>query len=149
MIPHLCQAYEATEYRAADGAGEAGVRIGRASPALDALLNRHGAGSGVFVTAWNPRSERTDPAANEEAAARLAAEVAGLGLRALPHHGVPDDADWEAEQGLFVLDLDDAGAVALAERYGQNAIVCYARGRPARLVATRLFGASLDSVFAP
>ncbi len=77
-------------------------------------------------------------AVNAAAAAALAAEVQDRGYRALPHRGVGDDPAWPAEEGLFILDMPEDEAVALAERYGQNAIVVAERGRAARLVTTRL-----------
>ncbi len=55
---------------------------------------------------------------------------------ALPHSGVGDDPAWPAEEGLFIVDLDEAAARALAHAYGQNAIVWVERGSVPRLVET-------------
>lgn len=120
-----------------DGEQWLSVRLGRAAPEIDGLLTRLGAGGGTFVTAWNPRSEPTADTANAAAAGRLTAEIQARGLRALPHLGVGDDAGWAAEAGWFVLDLDEPAARALAEAYGQNAVVRIERGSPARLIETR------------
>jgi len=136
----LLQAYQATEYVAYDGPVAVGVRIGAHSPGLEAILERHGAASGTFITAWNPRSRPAAAEANRAAARRLAEAVAALGLTALPHRGVPDDPTaWTAEEGLLVLGLGEADAVALAEHFGQNAVVRIEPGAPARLVRTALF----------
>ena len=138
--PDLLRAYRATEYVAYDGDAASGVRIGARSAALEAILARHGAASGTFVTAWNPRSQQATEEANRAAAERLAEAVAALGLTALPHRGVPDDATaWTAEEGLFVLGLGEAEAITLAERFGQNAVVRIEPGAPAQLVRTGLF----------
>ncbi|HEV2676954.1 MAG TPA: DUF3293 domain-containing protein [Aliidongia sp.] len=88
------------------------------------------------MTAWNPRSQPTGPAANEAASAALAAEIGARGLRTLPHRGIGDDPAWPAEQGWFVLDLDETAARALAQAYDQNAIVWVERNHPVRLVET-------------
>lgn len=103
------------------------------------MLDRLNARSGSFVTAWNPRSAPATAAENAAAAATMAAEIEACGWRALPHRGVGDDPAWPAEEGWFVLDLDEATAQALAHAYGQNAIVRIEPGRPARLIETGWF----------
>lgn len=133
----LLAAYRSTSYRVLDGAGRvlAEARVDRASPSVDALLAAHGAGSGVFLSAWNPGSVARPAAANREAHARLLGELDRRGVRYLPHAGVGDDPSW-AEDGVFVLDLATDQAVALASAYGQNAIVVVAVGEPAALIFT-------------
>ena len=74
---------------------------------------------------------------NTAAAAALSTEIHARGWRALPHRGVGDDPGWPAEEGWFVLDLDTATVRALAEAYGQNAVVRIEPGEPARLIETR------------
>lgn len=139
-------AYRAARYQTIDGDRLLTARIGSPSPAFDALLAREGVTVGAFVTAWNPESRPTPEPENRRAAARLAAEVAALGLRALPHRGQGDDPRWPPEEGLFVLGLAEAGAVALAERYRQNAVVVVEPGEPARLVRTAWMDHAADGV---
>jgi hypothetical protein len=134
----LDSSYRATRYMVTDGTDEISVRIGMKAPALDALLDRHGASAAAFITAWNPGSRPRDRAGNDDAAARLRATAEALGLTTLPHRGAPDDPDWPAEDGLLILDLGRNGAVAVAEAFGQNAIVHIVRGGSAELVFTRL-----------
>ncbi|HZF77361.1 MAG TPA: hypothetical protein VE033_16155, partial [Acetobacteraceae bacterium] len=50
----LRAAYARTDYEAAGAV----ARIGRRSPALDALLRRHAASRACFITAWNPYSSK-------------------------------------------------------------------------------------------
>jgi hypothetical protein len=128
--PELLAAYRRTRYLAGDGGAFA--TVGERSGSIDALLEAHGARSGVFVTAWNPGSGVRDAAANRAANARLEADLAPW--RHLPHEGV-GDGGWR-EEGFFVLDLPEGTAVDLARRYGQVAIVAVRRGEPARLVLT-------------
>jgi hypothetical protein len=134
----LLLAYRETDYAAWDAAGRAVGRIDRSNPEIDALLARLVAATGVFVTAWNPRSEPSPEAANTEAATALADAVAVAGWRALPARAEPWNPAWAPEEGLLVLDLDRDTALALAERFGQNAIVLFAPGRPAELATTGL-----------
>jgi hypothetical protein len=130
--------YRATSYVFSDGTDEIAVRIGQPAPALDIVLARYCAAGAAFITAWNPGSWPRSQAENEAAMARLQATVNALGLTALPHRGVPDDAGWPPEEGLLILDLGSNAAVAVAEAFGQNAIVHVARGGAAELVFTRL-----------
>ncbi len=113
------------------------ARLSRPAFEIERLLTRLGAASGSFITAWNPRSEAASPVETATAAAALAAEILACGWRALPHRGVGDDPAWPAEEGWFLLDLDEATATNLAAAYGQNAYVRIERGRVARLVETR------------
>jgi hypothetical protein len=106
------------------------------TPEVERLLARLAARSGTFITAWNPRSEPATPAANAVAATTLSTEIEARGWRALPHRGVGDDPTWAPEEGWLVLDLDEPSARALAEAYGQNAVVRVEPGKPARLIET-------------
>lgn len=136
LDPGLLEAYHATGYIVLpDGIA---VRIGSVSADLDRLMGRIGACSAVFVTAWNPASRPTGPAANAAAEAALAREVAARGWRALPQEGRGDAGDWPPEPGLLVLDIDRETALDLALRFGQNAVVWYEPGRPAELLLTDL-----------
>ena len=143
MIDDLVAAYRSTRYAVfgADGGTLAEALIDRHVPEVDVLLDAYDARSGVFVTAWNPRSEPTDDGINADAHARMAAALATDGLVTLPHAGFGEDPAWRAEHGFFVLDLPEEKAVALAVAYAQNAIVVVERGAAARLVLTSVLGA--------
>lgn len=136
----LLGAYLATTYRVVEeGSGaDLGVRVGDRSPEIEALLARHGARSGTFITGWNPRSQPQSSQVNEAAQARLEAELRRRGIVCLPHRGVGADASWTPEHGVLALDLSITDAVVLAEAFGQNAVVVVAIGEPARLVPTSL-----------
>lgn len=136
----LLGAYLATTYRVVEeGSGtDLGVRVGDRSLEIDALLARHGARSGTFITAWNPRSQPQSSQVNEAAQARLETELRRQGTVCLPHLGVGADPAWTPEQGVLALDLSIADAVVLAEAFGQNAVVTVAIGEPACLVPTSL-----------
>lgn len=136
----LLEAYLGTTYRVVGEGGDdgIGVRVGVPSAEIDALLARHGARSGVFITAWNPRSRPQPPQVNDWAHRRLEDELRRLGTVCLQHLGVGTDPAWEPEHGVLALDLPLADAVALAEAFGQNAVVVVATGQSARLVLTSL-----------
>lgn len=134
----LAAAYEASNYFVHDGEDRIALNVGHPDTAIDRLLARHRASCGVFMTAWNPRSERFSPAENRAAAARLEAELGGARYRYLPC--ISGDGRWR-EEGVFTFDLPQALAVEIAETFGQNAIVMVARGAAPRLVFTGLMRA--------
>jgi molybdenum cofactor cytidylyltransferase len=134
----LASAYRASAYSIADAAGTAIARIDQAAPEIDALLARHGAASGTFITAWNPASRPQDPAVNRAAGIGLAKEIEAMGYKTLPGRAEGSDPAW-TEDGLLVLDIPPETALRLAEAAGQNAVVLLARGVPARLVPTALW----------
>ena len=137
-VDALLEAYRTTRFVAYDGDRQVAATVGEHVPEMDALLDRLAARSGVFITAWNPRSIVQPPAVNAAAAGRLTARVAAEGFRALPHRGVSADPAWRPEEGLFVLDIDFDYAVAMAADFGQNAITAVTLGRPAILLFTPL-----------
>ena len=141
----LLEAYRDTRYLfAADGA-EHEVRIDRRNPLAEAWLAGRGAAGAGFVSADNPRSRLVPPAENDAARQRLAEAVRRLGADAVPHTGAGLDGAWPPEQGLLVLGLPMPDLVALAEEFGQNAIVWFTPGEPARLVPTRLLFEALKA----
>ena len=111
------------------------LRIGEASPWLDARLARQGRERWSFLHAVNPGSLQLDDEENarrhRELAAALRADAAEW------HEGFSraDAGDWPDEPGYLVLDLELSVAVALARRFGQLAIVAGVRGSPAELHA--------------
>jgi hypothetical protein len=121
---HLLRAYRATEYRC----GDAAVRIGRRSAAMDTLLARHQARRGVFVTAWNPFSRRMPEGWNRRMQHRLCAA-----LRRRPV--LPAEGAWRGWREAHLLVLADPGPVLRAAwRFRQCAVVVARRGAVARLV---------------
>ena len=138
-VADLIAAYRATSYQVLDheGAVLGAARIGQPSRDIDRLLAVHGATSGVFVTAWNPRSAPTERGRNEAAHRCLVGELRIRGIRYLPHRGVGGDPGW-SEEGVLALDLSITEALELASLFQQNAIVAVRAGEPAQLLLTSL-----------
>ena len=137
--PFLIASYLGTAYQVFDPEGRmtAEARIGERSETTDTLLQAHGVETGVFITAWNPRSVAQDRTANDAAHGFLAQALAERGVQFLPHAGVGADPGW-TEHGLFALGLGVADARALACTFGQYAIVVVRVGAPAELLLTEL-----------
>lgn len=127
-------AYRATTYAASDGSERLAIRIGARCAALDALLAARGHDAWAYLTAHNPGGQAADPAANAAAQARLEAELAAAGRPFLRGASHADAGDWPPEPSVLVLGLARAEALAIARRYGQEALVAGRRGAPAELV---------------
>jgi hypothetical protein len=127
-------AYRATSYEVDDGAHRFALRVGARSAALDALLAARGARAWAWLTAHNPGGLRAHPAANDAAQARLEAALAVAGHAFLRGASRSDAGDWPPEPSLLVPGLARADAVALARRFGQEAILAGVREGPVELV---------------
>lgn len=127
-------AYRATTYAVADGAARLAIRVGERCAPLDALLAARGLDEWAYLTAWNPGGRAADPAANQAAQAGLEAELAASGRPCLRGTSRSDAGDWPPEPSVLVLGLARAEALAIARRYGQEALVAGRCGAPAELV---------------
>jgi hypothetical protein len=129
-LAELIAAYKATTYRVATL--DIDIRIGRATAALDLLLEQYGATEWAFISAWNPMSVEP-PATDNDAAHRQLVEV----VAAFPHfegQGIGDDGLWPPERSLLILGVGLAEAVELGRRFRQHAVVCGVMSKEARLV---------------
>lgn len=118
----LERAYRNARYCVDDPAGRLTLRIGEPCTPLQALLRKKQVGAWAFVTACNPRSQRLSPLDNMTRHQRLLVRVSSLGLEALAAHAAADDGGW-TEQGLLILGIDEADAIALGSLFEQNAVV--------------------------
>jgi len=130
--------YLATTYRVTAVDPPIDIRIGELCPALDALLEKHGARTWAFITAWNPGSQKTDDATNRRRQAELEAEVKQGGYAFYRGAGVPDEADWDPEASLLIVGISSDDAVKLGKKYGQAAIVAGQISSRAELIFTHL-----------
>lgn len=134
----LLAAYRATTYRIDLPGRSIHLRIGDPAPAFDLWLREGGARCACFITAHNPGSIRLDPAENARRHRAFLDRVTALSLRAVPATAVPDAGDWPPEEGLVILDLGERDGLALAEAFGQNALVQYRIGEAPGLTTTPL-----------
>jgi hypothetical protein len=153
--PVLRAAFEATAYHVdSSPVGPFVIRCGAASRELETLfehVRRQETTAGdradgwAFITAVNPAAQIWRDAENRRRHARLRAAVARMGLPNFPGRSVADARDWPPEESLLVLGIAAAAATALAESFGQRAVVVGSRGSQARLVWTVQPGLSADS----
>ena len=124
MTPRLMRLWRATDYVV----DTVLVRIGRRSTAMDGLLARIGAHTGVFVTAWNPLSRAMPSGWNRRMQGHLSERLRRYVSR--PASG--SLRRWH-EAHLLVA-ADKRPIVRLARVFRQRGVVLVARRRPARLV---------------
>ena len=124
----LDAAYRATDYWVDDfPGGPFAIRIDEPCRELADL-------QWAFVTACNPLSQRFPDDANAARMANLENAVRGR-WSYYRGRGVGRDEQW-SEPSLLIVGINEADAVELARRFGQNAIVAGRPRVPARLVWT-------------
>ncbi len=91
------------------------------------------AGSYLFITAWNPRSQVLSPEQNQAADERLRQRLAQCGCSA-PHSAMACGNDGHAtEQGWIATDLSLETADALAREFDQLGTLYWRHGEPVRM----------------
>ena len=108
-----------------------------ASAKLLALQRRRGVACSAFITACNPRGVPQAGAMNAKRQRALQADIARMGLAALPGRGDDPGGRWPGEASFLVLGLTLPDARALGQRHAQNAILWAAADAVPRLVLLR------------
>lgn len=121
--PRMARAWRQTAYRA----GEAVARIGRRSPAMDALLRAMGVRRGAFVGAANPLGRRMPEGWNRRMHRRLGERLRRLTRR----EGEGVGRGWSEPHWL--IGGDPRPALRLARAFRQLGAVIVERERPALL----------------
>jgi hypothetical protein len=120
----LESAYRATTYRVFLPGGGCDLRLGVVSETLRCWLETAGTARFAILTAHNPGSEDVESEENLLRQARLECALLELGYEPYAGENVADDDSWPAEESCFVPGISVTEALALGERYGQNAIIC-------------------------
>jgi hypothetical protein len=120
----LAAAYRATTYRVFLPGGYADLRIGEANDVLNAWLERTGVACFAIITAYNPGSRLVAAEKNAEQQSKLECDLLEGHYEPYAGENVPDNDGGLVEETCFVPDITQEDACALAEDFGQNAIVC-------------------------
>ena len=133
VAPELHALYAATDFVVFDTGGEWVIKVGAASPRIDAVLDRFKVTSASVISAWNPRSILLSPDENAARHAQLIAVLKSRSLDYLLGEGRDTTGDWipEAECIVFGTSLDEG--LDLARSFDQNAIVFLEHGKAPRL----------------
>lgn len=110
------------------------IRVNHHHHALDQWLAEKNARSWAFISAWNPWSQRRSRRENDDMHQRLINACEPYQI--FPARGEPAQPkdECEAEESLLILDIPRDEALALCERFQQNAIVYGERGLRAELL---------------
>lgn len=122
-MTELEAAYRATAYRVFLPEGALELRIDAAEPALAAWLAQEGVEEWAILTAANPASRPLAARDNAERQARLEIELLEEGFEPYAGENLADDGGWPPEESCFVPGISLSEAVALAQQFGQNAIL--------------------------
>jgi len=130
----LDAAYRATTYRVFLPGGYADLRIDQPSEVLSAWLETAGCSCFAIVTAYNPGGQPVDAAKNAERQSQLECDLLEGNYEPYAGENVPDQEGGPVEESCFIPDITLEDACALAENFGQNAIVCGGTDAIPRLV---------------
>lgn len=115
--------YRATTYRVYLPGGYADLRIGQFNEKLNSWLAAADSPTFAIITAYNPGSQAVDGEKNAERQSQLECDLLEGNYEPYAGENVPDDDSGLVEESCFVADIALDDACALAEDYGQNAIV--------------------------
>jgi len=113
------------------------LRIGERSAALAALYQRLGCAGAALLTAWNPRGEPLDAAANLAAQEALRRDIGARGYVCIAGVGEDPDRQWNGEDSVLVPAMGLAEAMLIADSYRQNALVWAGADARAQLILLR------------
>jgi hypothetical protein len=129
----LDQAYRETDYHVYLPAGEVILRVDQAAPRLDDWLAQAGLECWALLTAWNPGSQAQTDAKNRSRQEALRHLLKEQGRRIYPGINRAPANRWPPEPTFFAPSLKADDALALARRFGQNAVLWGERAHPPRL----------------
>jgi hypothetical protein len=113
------------------------LKVNTTSESLKHLFQQHQASSAAFITAFNPYSE---PLKEDENIQRNRALLTDLEVFHTPiFEGIGCDPDgvWPGEPSYLVLNIAKNDAIAVANKYQQNAIVWCGKSGKVELVTLR------------
>lgn len=121
IAPDLVEAYRDALYVIHGEDGDIHLRVGQPSLELISLMERYGAKSAAFLTAFNPHSMLATAEVNVHKHNALVEDIKSLGLESIAGEGADPLNIWPSEPSVLVLGISHQSAELLAGRYGQNA----------------------------
>jgi len=133
MDKQLLFAYQQARYAVRHQEQLHAFRIGEKCSLMNKLLAAHQTDSAVFITAFNPASERYPLDINLKNNQRLRFELQGKGYQYLPGIGCDDKGEWPKEESMLVFGAKIEVADRWAIEYRQNAYLVIESGLPVSL----------------
>lgn len=116
-------AYRATTYQVFLPGCRCDLRVDQTCAALADWLKKQGCTGFAIITAHNPGKQRLDDASNAEAQSALECDLLEGNYEPYAGENLADAANWPIEETCFIPDIALVDALALAEDYGQSAIL--------------------------
>ncbi|MGV8943823.1 DUF3293 domain-containing protein, partial [Thermomonas sp.] len=110
------------------------LKIGEASPRMDALLQNQHSRRAILMTAYNPFSESSDFRANSLRQQMLRHWLRDAGMQVFDAESLDPDGQWPAEPGVLVFGTEPAFEDRLLRDFEQHALVVVTPGDPVALV---------------
>ena len=109
------------------------IRVNETNKKLDHFLELNQALTGIFITAWNPFSQKTNIDENYTSQKKLKNRIEADGYKFFFGSGIPDNLEWESEESFLVLDVPETAYKDLMKEFSQNAVVFICWGQSPRL----------------
>ena len=106
---------------------------------VNAVLEKSQHHFAAILTAWNPRSCRTEMAENKKQNDALSQYLIKNNFVYYDALGKGQDSSWPAEESFFIIDISKEAADSLALEYEQNAYVWLQLNKPVELVFTAIW----------
>lgn len=129
-------AYRAALYVVELPGGSVALRVDEPSPALRDWLRGQPGTCAALLTAHNPAGRQQDAQANDRAQAELLRILVARGHALAPGSNRDPAGLWPDERSVLAAGVPQAEALALARRFGQNALLWMAGDGIPRLVWT-------------
>jgi hypothetical protein len=120
----LKKAYQQAIYEVYSGQVTIQIKIGEACPTLDSLIAESDRfPSWALITAFNPYSQLLSELENQQRHHQLIEHLKQLQLPWLEAVGKDPQGIWTPEPSLLILGIERFEAIAIGQRFEQNAIV--------------------------
>ena len=131
----LWQAYESTDYWVYTPTVSFCIKTGQRCYELEKLLRLHQESSWVFISAFNPQSQKISIEENIERHHQLINHCEKADYIFFEGEGVDREKKWEPEKSLLVLGIDKPRAIKTGQKFQQKAVVYGIPRQKAHLVA--------------
>jgi hypothetical protein len=122
-IAALTIAYEQAIYEVYYGQETIEINIGQNCPPLDSLIAQSDYPTWALITAANPYSQPLSARENQRRDRRLSKHLRGLQLPLIPAMGKDPTGVWTPEPSWLILGITRPKAIAIGQKFEQNAIV--------------------------
>ncbi|MEL6578712.1 MAG: DUF3293 domain-containing protein [Cyanobacteria bacterium J06621_12] len=134
QIAVLYTVYKQAVYEVYDSGQIIELSIGEESHLLNDLMREYQAASWGLITASNPYSQCLAESENRQRNQKLCKHLRKLNLPLFQAIGKDRRGDWIPEHSFFILGLERHQAIAIGQKFEQNAIVYGKLNQPATLI---------------